>query len=108
MESNILSTITESLTYILTTFTHFWTYETIAKLDGEGFKQNDMRGSNFVRLDNGHIAMINFEEVDKTSSSWENIIAHVSAKMNSVAVAVVGRIGFFITNTEYTTTMSER
>ena len=43
--------------------------ETIAKLDGEGFKQNDMRGSNFVRLDNGHIAMIDFEEVVKISTS---------------------------------------
>jgi hypothetical protein len=42
---------------------------TIAKLKGEGFEQNDMRGTNFVRLDNGHIAMIDFEDVVENSSS---------------------------------------
>ena len=40
---------------------------TIDKIKKEGFKQNDLRGTNFVRLDNGHIAMIDFEDVVEIS-----------------------------------------
>ena len=43
--------------------------ETIAKIKEEGLKQNDLRGANFVRLDNGDIAMIDFEDVVEISSS---------------------------------------
>ena len=43
--------------------------ETVAKIKEEGFKQNDLRGANFVRLDNGDIAMIDFEDVVEISSS---------------------------------------
>ena len=42
--------------------------ETIAKIKEEGFRQNDLRGANFVRLDNGSIAMIDFEDVVEISS----------------------------------------
>jgi len=43
--------------------------ETIAEIKNKGFRQNDLRGSNFVRLDSGHIAMIDFEDVVEISSS---------------------------------------
>eukprot|EP00554_Chaetoceros_debilis_P014918 CAMPEP_0194127412 /NCGR_PEP_ID=MMETSP0150-20130528/60505_1 /TAXON_ID=122233 /ORGANISM="Chaetoceros debilis, Strain MM31A-1" /LENGTH=584 /DNA_ID=CAMNT_0038821333 /DNA_START=111 /DNA_END=1866 /DNA_ORIENTATION=+ len=43
--------------------------ETIAAIENKGFRQNDLRGSNFVRLDSGHIAMIDFEDVVEISSS---------------------------------------
>ena len=43
--------------------------DTIAKIKEEGFEQNDMRGTNFVRLDSGYIAMIDFEDVVEISSS---------------------------------------
>ena len=42
--------------------------KTIAKIEEKGFKQTDCRGANFVRLDNGSIAMIDFEEVVEISS----------------------------------------
>lgn len=40
---------------------------TIDKIKKEGFKQNDLRGANFVRLDSGYIAMIDFEDVVEIS-----------------------------------------
>ncbi len=43
--------------------------DTIAKIKEEGFEQNDMKGTNFVRLDSGYIAMIDFEDVVEISSS---------------------------------------
>ena len=43
--------------------------DTIAKIKEEGFELNDLRGDNFVRLDNGYIAMIDFEDVVEISSS---------------------------------------
>ena len=43
--------------------------KTIAEIRKEGFKQNDLRGANFVRLDSGYIAMIDFEDVVEISSS---------------------------------------
>ena len=43
--------------------------ETIAEIENKGFRQNDLRGSNFVRLDSGYIAMIDFEDVVEISSS---------------------------------------
>ena len=42
--------------------------KTIAKIEEKGFEQTDCRGANFVRLDNGSIAMIDFEEVVEISS----------------------------------------
>ena len=42
--------------------------ETIAKIEEKGFKQDDCRAANFVRLDNGSIAMIDFEAVVEISS----------------------------------------
>ena len=75
--------------------------KTIAEIRNKGFKQNDLRGDNFVRLNSGYIAMIDFEDVVEISSSaWEGKkVVHVSTK--TYRVAVVGRIGFFITNTKY-------
>ena len=44
--------------------------KTIAEIRNKGFKQNDLRGDNFVRLSNsGYIAMIDFEDVVEISSS---------------------------------------
>jgi len=42
--------------------------ETIAEIKNEGFKQNDLKGANFVRLNSGYIAMIDFEDVVQISS----------------------------------------
>ena len=41
--------------------------KTIAEIRKEGFKQNDLRGANFVRLDNEYIDMIDFEDVVEIS-----------------------------------------
>ena len=41
--------------------------ETIDKIEEKGFKQDDCRAANFVRLDNGSIAMIDFEAVVEIS-----------------------------------------
>ena len=43
--------------------------ETIAEIRKEGFKQKDLKGDNFVRLNSGYIAMIDFEDVVEISSS---------------------------------------
>ena len=43
--------------------------KTIKAFEEKGFKQTDMRGANFVRLDGGHIAMIDFEDVVKMKVS---------------------------------------
>lgn len=37
--------------------------KTIAEIRKEGFEQNDLRGSNFVRLNSVYIAMIDFVEI---------------------------------------------
>ena len=42
--------------------------KTIAKIEEKGLTQDDCRASNFVRLDNGSIAMIDFEAVVEISS----------------------------------------
>ena len=42
--------------------------ETIAEIKNKGFKQDDLRGANFIRLNNGCIAMIDFEDVVEISS----------------------------------------
>ena len=42
--------------------------QTIAKIEEKGFRQDDCRTSNFVRLKNGSIAMIDFEAVVEISS----------------------------------------
>ncbi len=43
--------------------------ETIADVKKKGFRQNDLRGYNFVRLDSRYLAMILFEDVVEISSS---------------------------------------